>query len=413
MEAGQINIRNTYMPILRHILILLPFLMVIASEILLYKQSSFSGPLKVGAVTYMLVYALLTLKYHGGLLFSILCFLPFFIYAIIISFSLEAAIEESVRYLFPISILMYSYALKKDFKFLLYSFLVFTLINDFWQIINYLNWMRGVRQWFYIYNPYWNTWGPNTTSGVLRATGIVGFFGLFGFLNLIAFFLTKRFYHGKGKLVLMIIFLVSMFLSFSYKTLGTFLVLVFLEMKNKLRVLLYVLGIFVVAFLTMPQLVLTMEKNARYRLVEYVLEGNSARGDSYRVMLDEMGRLNLFGRGIGSFGGPSSVTYNSPVYKEVKFNWYTTPELTTTDTYYPHLFVEMGIIGGLFYMLIIVSPLIFLRWSYDKFKIVFVIYFALLFDALFSYAINNIYYLILSLIFIYPIYYYDEKTKSP
>ena len=189
--------------------------------------------------------------------------------------------------------------------------------------------------------------------------------------------------------------------------------LIFLEMKNKLRVLLYVLGVFVIAFLTMPQLVLTMEKNARYRLVEYVLEGNSARGDSYRVMFEEIGRLNLFGRGVGSFGGPSSVTYNSPVYKEVKFNWYTTPELTTTDTYYPHLFVEMGIIGGLFYMLIILSPLIFLRWSYDKFKIVFVIYFALLFDALFAYSINNIAYLIVSLIFIYPIYYYDEKTKSP
>lgn len=413
MQAEPLTIRKTYLPIIRSALVLLPFILVVASEILMYKQSSLSGPLKVVAVLYMFGYAILKLKYHGGFLLSVLCFLPFFIYGIFISFSLEAAIEEGVRYLFPISILMYSYALKKDFKFLLYSLIIFTLINDFWQIINYLNWMRGVRQWFYIYNPYWNTWGPNITSGIIRATGIVGFFGLFGFLNLIAFFLTRKYYHGKGKMVLLLIFLVSMFLSFSYKTLGTFLVLIFLEMKNKLRVLLYVLGVFVIAFLTMPQLVLTMEKNARYRLVEYVLEGNSARGDSYRVMFEEIGRLNLFGRGVGSFGGPSSVTYNSPVYKEVKFNWYTTPELTTTDTYYPHLFVEMGIIGGLFYMLIILSPLIFLRWSYDKFKIVFVIYFALLFDALFAYSINNIAYLIVSLIFIYPIYYYDEKTKSP
>lgn len=413
MQSESITIRRTYLPIIRNILILLPFIMVILSEIFMYMRIGLSGPLKVVAVFYMFTYAILKIKYHGGLLFSILCFLPFFIYGIIISFKLEAAIEEGVRYLFPISILMYGYALKKDFKFLLYSFIVFALINDCWQIVNYLNWMRGVRQWFYIYNPYWNTWSPNTTSGILRATGIVGFFGLFGFLNLIAFFLTRKFYHGKGKMVLLMIFLVSMFLSFSYKTLGTFLVLIFLEMKNKLRVLMYILGVFVIAFLTMPKLVLTMEKNARYRLVEYVLEGNSARGDSYRVMFEEMGRLNLFGRGVGAFGGPSSVTYNSPVYKEVKFNWYTTPELTTTDTYYPHLFVEMGIIGGLFYMLIIISPLIFLRWSYEKFKIAFVIYFALLFDALFAYSINNIAYLIVSLIFIYPIYYYDDKTKSP
>ncbi len=413
MSAEEITIQESHSSRFRNILILLPVIVILVSEILMYYQSSLSSPLKVAAVFYMIIFAALKLKYHGGLILSILCFLPFFVYGILISFRLEAAIEEGIRYLFPISILLYSYTLKRDFGFLLKCFIIFVLINDFWQIINYINWARGVRQWFYTYNPYWDTWVANKTAGVIRATGIVGFFGLFGFINLIAFFLTKRYYHGKGKIVLLIIFAVSMFLSFSYKTLGTFLVLIFLEMKNKLRVFLYVVGIFVVAFITMPKLVLTMEKNARYRLVEYVLEGNSARGDSYRVMFEEMGRLNLFGRGIGSFGGPSSVTYHSPVYKEVKFNWYTTPELTTTDTYYPHLFVEMGIIGGLFYMFIIISPLIFLRWTIDKFKIVFVIYFALLFDALFAYSINNIAYLILSLIFIYPIYYYNEESRNP
>lgn len=411
MQIELATTENKKRSYLRNAIILLPFILIIISEILMYVRSDMSSPLKIAAVFYMIVYALLKLKYHGGFIFTALCFIPFFIYGIFHSFSIEAAIEESIRYLFPISVLMYSYAIRKDFQFLLVCFIIFVLINDFWQIINYINWMRGERQWFYRYNAYWNTWGPNITGGVIRATGIVGFFGLFGFLNLIAFFLTKKYYQGKGKAILLIIFVVSMFLSFSYKTLGTFLVLIFIEMKNKLRILLYVLGIFVVAFLTMPKLVLTMEKNARYRIVEYVLEGNSARGDSYRVMFEEIGHGNLFGRGIGSFGGPSSVSYNSPVYKEVKFNWYTTPELTTTDTYYPHLFVEMGLIGGLFYMFIILSPLIFLRWPKEKFKIAFVIYFALLFDALFSYALNNIAYLILSLIFIYPIYYYNEKPK--
>ncbi|SMC33350.1 hypothetical protein [Moheibacter sediminis] len=413
MQAEPITIQNTRNNHLRNIMILFPAIIIIVSEILMYFQSPLSSPLKVAAVFYMMFYAILKVKYHGGLIFSLMCFLPFFIYAFVISFNINAAIEEGIRYLFPISILLYSYALKRDFKFLLYSFIIFVLINDAWQIVNYINWMRGGRQWFYTYNPYWNTWVSNETSGIIRATGIVGFFGLFGFINMLAFFLTKRYYQGKGKLILLIIFVVCMFLSFSYKTLGTFLLMIFLEMKNKMRILLYVLGIGLIAFITMPKLVLSMEKNARYRIMEYVVEGNSARGDSYRVMFEEIGRFNLFGRGIGAFGGPSSVRYNSPVYKEVKFNWYTTPELTTTDTYYPHLFVEMGIIGGLSYMFIIVSPLIFLRWNYDKFKIVFVIYFALLFDALFAYSINNIAYLILSLIFIYPIYYYNEQPKNP
>src|SRR5690606_3296007 len=121
MQAEPLTIRKTYLPIIRNALILLPFIMVIVSDILRYMQIGLSGSLKVVAVIYMITYAILKLKYHGGLIFSILCFLPFFIYGIIISFNLEAAIEEGVRYLFPISILLYSYALKKDFKFLLYS----------------------------------------------------------------------------------------------------------------------------------------------------------------------------------------------------------------------------------------------------------------------------------------------------
>ena len=86
-------------------------------------------------------------------------------------------------------------------------------------------------------------------------------------------------------------------------------------------------------------------------------------------MFDDLADFNLFGRGIGSFGGPSSVTYNSPVYPDTNFNWYYTIDLKTTDTFFPHLFVEVGFIGGLLYLLIILSP-IFFRWPKDKFEIV-------------------------------------------
>lgn len=411
IAAQNIELSNSKTSNISYFLMLFPAIIIFASEILMYFESPLSSPMKIAAVGYMFLYSFLNIRFHGGLLFALFCFIPFFIYGIIISFNINAAIEEGIRYLFPISVLMYSYALKKHFKFLLICFLVFVMINNLWQIVNYYYWIKGEVQWFYMYNPYYNRYIENKTSGIIRATGILGFFGIFGFMNMIAFFLTRRFYEGKGKTILMIIFAVCMFLSFSYKTLGTFLVLIFLELKNKMKIILYGLILFVIAFLTMPKLMLSMEKNIRYRLVEYVLEGNSARGDSYRVMFEEFGKGNFFGRGVGAFGGPSSVTYNSPVYKEVKFNWYTTPELTTTDTYFPHLFVEMGLIGGLVYLFILMAPLIYLRWPYSKFKIVFVIYFALFFDALFAYSINNIAYLMLSLIFIYPIYYYKEKPK--
>jgi hypothetical protein len=114
---------------------------------------------------------------------------------------------------------------------------------------------------------------------------------------------------------------------------------------------------------------------------------------------------------VGSFGGPASVAYNSPVYSEYRFNWYYTIDLSTTDTFFPHLFVEMGFIGSLLYLFIIMAPL-FLPWKREKFKIVFVIYFALFFDALFSYSLNNIAFLMVSLLFLYPLYFYEEDINQ-
>ena len=198
-----------------------------------------------------------------------------------------------------------------------------------------------------------------------------------------------------------------MFLSFSYKTLGTFFFLLFLDYKNKLKLISIIAFGLLLALVTMPSMLVSMGENLSYRVREYVTEGNSARAESYRVMFSELLDLNLFGRGVGSFGGPSSVTYNSPVYEDVNFNWYHTTNLATTDTYYPHLFVEMGLIGGLLYLLIILSPLLFFKWKTYKFKIVFVLYFALFFDSLFSYSLNNIAFSVVSLIFIYPIYYFN------
>ncbi|WP_158655209.1 hypothetical protein [Flavivirga eckloniae] len=167
---------------------------------------------------------------------------------------------------------------------------------------------------------------------------------------------------------------------------------------------------FIVAIIAIPNTIVSMGESFSYRIKEYVTEGNSARAESYRVMFSDFSDFNLFGRGVGSFGGPSSVSYNSPVYQEVNFNWYVTTNLATTDTYYPHLFVETGIIGGLLYIFILLSPML-LKWKTDKFKIVFIIYFALFIDSLFSYSLNNIAFLAVSLTFIYPIYYMNDDNK--
>lgn len=397
---------------LKNGIILFPFLLIFISEILSISNKGISSIIKVSAVIYMIIYAIFYRRYHNNFLFFLFLFIPFFTYGIVKSFSIEAALTEAIRYLFPITILLYSFSIRDHFKLLIKVFILFVIINDLYQILNYINWIRGIDQWFYLYRPDGSR-SYNASSGIIRATGIVAFFGLFGFINLIAFFLTRRFYEGKRKTLLLIFFTLFMFLSFSYKSIGSFFVLLFLEYRNKLKLLFVIIFVFLIALISIPSTLTSMGENFSYRIKEYITEGNSARAESYRVMFSELLELNFFGRGVGSFGGPSSVSFNSPVYKDVDFNWYVTTNLATTDTYYPHLFVEMGLIGGLLYLLVIFSPLLFFRWDIRKFKIVFIIYFSLFVDSLFSYSLNNIAFLAVSLIFIYPIYYMDKnKTVS-
>lgn len=397
---------------LKNGIILFPFLLIFISEILSISNKGTSSIIKVSAVIYMIIYAIFYRRYHNNFLFFLFLFIPFFTYGIVKSFSIEAALTEAIRYLFPITILLYSFSIRDHFKLLIKVFILFVIINDLYQILNYINWIRGIDQWFYLYRPDGSR-SYNASSGIIRATGIVAFFGLFGFINLIAFFLTRRFYEGKRKTLLLIFFTLFMFLSFSYKSIGSFFVLLFLEYRNKLKLLFVIIFVFLIALISIPSTLTSMGENFSYRIKEYITEGNSARAESYRVMFSELLELNFFGRGVGSFGGPSSVSFNSPVYKDVDFNWYVTTNLATTDTYYPHLFVEMGLIGGLLYLLVIFSPLLFFRWDIRKFKIVFIIYFSLFVDSLFSYSLNNIAFLAVSLIFIYPIYYMDKnKTVS-
>ncbi len=401
-----VNLRTPLKDIFTNILILLPLVIILISEILLPIVPPLSSILKVLAVLYMFLYAFLGLRFHKNFLILLWVFIPFFIYGILHSFNINAALSEGIRYLFPFAVLMYGYAVRKHFKFLLSAFIIFVIINDFWQIVNYINWMRGVTQWFYSTDLYGHKYF-NASSGIIRASGVVGFFGLHAFVNLIAFFLARKYYHGKRKKLLLSIFLVSLFLSFSYKTIGTLLVLLFIQYKNKLRYFQIVGGLFIIALIAIPKVMASMGESLVLRVEQYITEGDSARAESYRVMFAEAANFNLFGRGVGSFGGPASVTYNSPVYSEYEFNWFDFPDLPTTDTYFPHLFVEMGIIGGLLYLLVIMAPIAML-WKRDKFQLVIVFYFSLFFDALFSYSLNNIAFLIFSLGFLYPLYFYQE-----
>jgi hypothetical protein len=292
----------------------------------------------------------------------------------------------------------------------LYFIIAFVLINFITQLFNYYYWLQGGIQWFY----YTTTDGyryVNKSAGIIRATGTVVFFGFFGFFNMIAFFVINKFYTGKYKNFLLGITLFGLLGSISFKAFGAFLIVLAIYYYKKVyKIAGYLLLLIIGIYFSYPAKINLFVENLVLRIQLYITRGNSARSESYRAMFNEFANFNLFGRGVGVFGGPASTKYNSPFYGEINFNWYDTAwlNLSTTDTYLPHLFVELGIIGGIMYFLVLITPLLINKIN-KKMILVLVIYFCLFFDMLFSFSLNNLEYLFFSLIFVYPILNYNEE----
>lgn len=396
-----------------NILVLFPFILIFGGTVFQNTSLSFiSSGSKMLAFAYMFAYVILRGKLSVNLIFFTALFFPFWLYALFNNpYSQQAAYADGIRYLFPIIVLFYSYAIKEHFSLLLKFVVIFIVINLLVQMSNYFFWLMGAKdQWFY-YTMRGGVRWANKTAGFLRATGTVVFFSLYGFLNLIAFFLIHKFYHKKYRTLLMLICVLGLFLSFSYKGIGAFvIVLCFYFYKQIFKVLGYVLVALLLIYITVPDKINRFVYDITLRIEVYITEGNSARGESYRVMVDEIKNGNWLGKGAGVFGGPASTDFNSPYYKEVNFNWYDAGwmELTTTDTYPPHAFVELGTIGAFLYFLLILSPLLRTRIN-SRYKLILVVYFCLMSDMLVSFSLNNLEYLLLSLVFIYPILYYNKN----
>jgi hypothetical protein len=393
-----------------YFLILLPFVLVYIGSTLTAFNKGLSTALKISAFLYMLSYVIINQKFNKNLFFSTLFFLPLLMYGIIISFNIKAGLDDGIRYLFPIVVLFYSYSIKKYFKVLLAFIIVFVIINFITQLFNYYYWHQGGVQWFYYTTSDGLRW-VNETAGILRSTGTVVFFGFFGFFNMIAFFIINKFYSGRYKNILLGITLFGLLGSISFKAFGAFLIVLAIYYYKKVyKITGYILLLLIGVYFMYPTKINLFAENLILRIQLYITQGNSVRSESYRVMLNEFGNFNIFGRGVGAFGGPASTKYDSPFYSEVNFNWYDTAwlNLPTTDTYLPHLFVELGIVGGMIYFLVLITPILKTKIN-KKMMLVLAIYFCLFFDMLFSFSLNNLEYLLFSLVFVYPILNYEEE----
>ncbi|MGB3452322.1 MAG: hypothetical protein WBA59_00690 [Moheibacter sp.] len=396
-------------------LVLIPFFLIFGGTVFQNTDlSEISSKTKIISFFYMIVYVLVNRKIEINLFLMTILFLPFWIYSIFNNpYDINAAVSDGIRYMFPVVTLYYSYSIKEYFPLLLKFVVFFIIINFLVQLSNYFFWLKGAQdQWFYYTMPGGTRWA-NQTAGVIRATGTVVFFSLFGFINLVAFFLIQRHYNHRFKIILLLISVLGLFLSFSYKGIGAFaIILIFYYFKKLYKVVIYFGFAVALVYISFPKMINNFIEDSALRLSLYVTEGNSARSESYRVMFNEIKDGNWFGKGAGVFGGPASTEFKSPYYHEVNFNWYDTKwmGLTTTDTYPPHAFVELGTIGAIVYFFLLMIPLIRSNIT-NNYKMALIVYFCLMSDMLVSFSLNNLEYLFFSLIFIYPILFYKPENK--
>ncbi|MCA0131299.1 hypothetical protein [Winogradskyella alexanderae] len=288
--------------------------------------------------------------------------------------------ESGIRYCLPIIALLYGLQLRTYKKPILTILITFIVLNDVYQLLNWL------------ISPIFN----NTFSYHLeRASGFVGFFDFFGFINMIGLVLINHTnelnFKKKTKLTLSIFFTLFVIWSLSLKMI---VILVFYILFFQRRLL----------FLAIPTIPLIIIFHGRLkdaisiRLNRYIIKPSSARSESYRVLKDYYEDFITFGQGPGTFGGPVSTKYNSLLYEKYNFNWFGEQAMATTDTYYPHLFVELGLFFGVFYLFIcLILPIISLK----KKMLAFLILSILAINSVFSFAFNSLPYCLFSFMLIY------------
>ena len=384
---------------LQKAVVLFPIWLILLSDVLVNFSNSISIQFKLVATVYMIAFAFQK-GIHVSLFFSLLLTLLFLAVHLVISFSLLAGINELVRYIFPFAFLLYGYSLRKHYFILRNTILSFLLLANGFQIITYFLIFLNIE-------PVVPLIPMEMADKGVRATGFMSHFAPFGFGNLVGFIICYFDREIRYRKFLLMIFVAFIVLSTSYKSIFTLLFFVFLFSNRKILITSGLTLIAITFVISFPQESIYLSDVIAKKLEFYVIEGNSARAESYRVMVEKLASLTFWlGEGIGSFGGPASIDYNSPTYDKFNFNWYSYGELGTTDTYYPHLFVELGLIGAVVYLFTLALPAFKLgNLENHAKKMIIAIYLALFADSIMSFSLNAPIFLVLSLTLIYPIKY--------
>jgi len=268
-------------------------------------------------------------------------------FSLVVSFSRaydhSAGLEELLRFLCPVVITIGLFAYRVRLSAVLKMFFFIVITNDVYQMWAYLAATTGYPQLVPI----------RLDSGlIVRAQGWLGFFSEFSFINFCAFIICRRYQPTRRSRRVSWTFLVFALLGFSFKLAPALALYPLATRRLRWGAWLGIVAVAVaIAIGITSGLLDTITGVVLQKIAFYIVDGNSARAESYRVMIESLSGGNLMGEGLGTFGGPASIKYGSPLYSIYHFNWYGLANtLKTTDTFYPHLFVELGLIGGVVWL---------------------------------------------------------------
>lgn len=396
-------------------LVLVPFVLVYVADILFFFIPSVTQPLKAFSAITMLtviIYRYNKVSFNQLQKIAALLFLVVLCYHLVITtHNYMAFIHGAVRYLFPLLVLLYGAVVSSIAgRILIHGIVLFALVNLIAQLGNYVAFMYVDELWFFRQTPFKPEPTFNQAMGIMRGVGVVGYFGLFAFIQFIAFLVVDQQPKAKYPKFLKYFFVLGMLFGLSYRLLGCFLGYLLSNFRRLKHLILIVSVASTLFFIIQPSKFSKLRFDLKQRISNYVLTGNSMRGEAFRVMKESMAEFPFLGQGIGVFGGPEAKKYSSELYDKYDFNFFGETG-NTVDTYYPHLFVETGVLGGAIYFLLILIPFLDLKvFKNPNFKLIVLIYIVLFIESIFSFALNNLSFLLASLALIYPLL--NSTSKS-
>jgi len=322
------------------IILSMAYIILCISDALLALGNNNSMLIKVIAFGLISLSIIIRPRFHRliGLLLPLLLVLCV---SLIKSFNVNAGLEELFRFLSPVTITIALFAYRDRLAIIVVTFLGVVITNDLAQCYFYLAYVAHLPSFM----PY------RIDSGLfLRAQGWIGFFSEFSFMNFCAFLLYRWLRPATSSKVMKSVFILFSLLGFSFKIFATWAIYPFLIGRKGIKAWVCIgLGLSLTAFVVVNGYVDSLLDVGATKLSFYVIDGNSARAESYRVMAESLESGNFAGEGLGAFGGPASIAFNSPTYAKYHFDWFGL-SLATTDTFYPHLVVETGVVGAILWM---------------------------------------------------------------